>query len=692
MMTKDELGNIVKQHIVDSLGYMGDELSQDRETALDYYFGRPMGNEQEGLSQVVSRDVADTVEWVLPSLLRIFTSSDDYVRFDPVGPEDEEQADQETAVTNYVINSENPGFQIFHDWFKDALLTKTGVVTWWWDNSDCIKFERYTKLTDDEYSALLGQEDIELVEHEEELVPLDPAIYEQMAAQAEAAGLEPPAQEVTEHAVLIKRVQKQGKLRIDCIAPEEFLIHRDARDLDSALFVGHMAKLTIGQLKEMGISEEELESLSTDDKESQTAGSESIARDNYGESSSDKDDEGASDPTTKQVWVTFGTVKVDYDGDGYAERRRVIYCQGKVLENEYTDAVRYADICPIRTPHRFVGQSLADLVLDIQRIKSELWRQGLNNLYLANNPQKGVVTGQVEIEDLLRPRIGGIVRMTNPTAVVPIVTPDMSAGALQMLAYADEVREVRTGVSRQNQGLDQDTLNKTATGVSKLMAAAQQRVEMIARVFAETGVKRLMRGVHDDLVRNQRKEIGIKLKNKWVTINPASWRDRTNLSVSVGIGTGDKEQNVQAMGALAQFATMATQLGAPIAQPQNWYYMGKKMAEAMGRKDAEQFFTDPATIQPPGPQADPAQGLIAVEQVKQQATTQREMMKAQLEKEDEERQRLLESARLQQEREIAREKIASAERMKAMELEAQRVLAIELERIRASRPQPVPNG
>lgn len=697
-MTEDDLGNLVEHYITDSLGYTGDELSQERETALDYYFGRPYGNEQDGLSKVVSRDVSDTIEWILPSLLRIFTGGEDVVRFDPVGEEDEAQAEQETAVTNYVIQNQNPGFQIFHDWFKDALLSKTGIVTWWWDKTDKVKFERYTNLTDDEYGGIVGQDSIEVVEHEERVEPVDEAVLANMRVQAQAGGMDPaqvPTEQV-QHDILIKRVAKQSRLRIGGVAPEEFLIHKDARDVETGLFRAHMCRMTISELREMGYEDEVLGQLSLSETGMPSKGTEEVARDEYAES--DSADRTIIDEATRRVWVFFCTVRVDYDGDGHAELRRIVYCQGHVLENDYTDAVRYADICPVRTPHRFVGQSVADLVMDLQRIKSELWRQALNNLYLANNPQKGVISGSVEIEDLLRPRIGGLVRMTRPDAVVPIVTPDMSGAALQMMEYTDTVRENRTGVTRYNQGLDADTLNKTKGGIEKILGQAQQRIELIARIFAETGVKRLMQGIHDDLVRNQRKDIAIKLKNKWVRVNPSTWRERTDLTCHVGIGTGNKEENVKNLLLLSQMQFAGLQAG--IVLPENLHYAGKKLAESMGRKDAEQFFSEPALVQAkaaqqpkaPDPTQIDAQTKIAQAQIKAQTDEKITAAKAMADGQ-------IKEADIQLEREklaLQRDEIASKERIEAawiaseekkhlQALAAAREQAIELERIRSQR-------
>lgn len=694
-MTEDDLVSLVEHYITDSLGYAGDELSQERETALDYYFGRPFGNEQDGLSKVVSRDVADTVEWILPSLLRIFIGGEDVVRFDPVGQEDEAQAEQETAVTNYVIQSQNPGFTIFHDWFKDALLSKTGTVTWCWDKSEKLKFERYTNLTDDEYTGIVGQGEIEVVEHEERLEPVDDAVLANSRAQAQAAGIDPSMvpTEATVHDVLIKRTDKQSKLRISNVAPEESLIHKDARDRETGLFSAHMCRMTISDLREMGYDDDILGKLSLSDTGMPSKGTEEVARDEYAES--DASDRTIIDEATRRVWVFYCTVRVDFDGDGYAELRRIVYCQGHVLENDYTDAVRYADICPIRTPHRFVGQSVADLVMDLQRIKSELWRQALNNLYLANNPQKGIISGQVEIEDLLRPRIGGLVRMTRPDAVTPIVTTDMSASALQMMEYTDTVRENRTGVTRYNQGLHTDTLNKTKGGIEQILGQAQQRIELIARIFAETGVKKLMQGIHDDLVRNQRKDIAIKLKNNWVKVNPSSWRERSDLTVHVGIGTGNKEENVKNLMMLQQLQFAALQTG--FATPENLYYNSKKLAESMGRKDAEQLFTDPRILaqikaqQPPPPNPIEIEARVKMAQAQIKAATDEKTtaVKVMADKEHNGAQLQLEAQKLaiQQQEQTSKERIElawiqSEEKKHREQLDAELRQAIELERIR----------
>jgi hypothetical protein len=311
------------------------------------------------------------------------------------------------------------------------------------------------------------------------------------------------------------------------------------------------------------------------------------------------------DPTMREIWVTECYLRVDYDGDGVAELRKVTVAgdgASVVLENVEADDHPFASVTPIPMPHKFHGMSIADQTVDLQLIKSILWRGALDALYLSNAPQMGAVEGQVNLDDLLNRRPGGIVRIKSPTALVPIPTAPLGGDVFQMIEYIDTVREQRTGVTRYNQGLDPDTLNKTATGINAIQNAAQQRLELIARVFAETGVKRAFRRILELVCKHQQKPKIIRLRQRWVAMDPREWNDEMDMTVTVGLGTGNRDQQVSHIMNLLQLDQQIVQMQGNIAGPLvtgvNIYNKLAKLVEASGLKAVDSYYTDPRTMPP----------------------------------------------------------------------------------------------
>jgi hypothetical protein len=596
-MTEQELKAIVAAEIADATAFAGGRLADERRKALDYYLGEPFGNEQEGRSQVVSTDVADTVEWILPSLLRIFTAGDEVVRFEPTGPEDEEVARQATEYVNWIFQRDNPGFLIFYTLFKDALLQKNGIVKLWWDEGETAERETYLGKTLEELQILLADPDIEPIEH---------SAREETVVVAGADGL-PDEARVTLHDVTVKRRRRRGRVKIEPVPPEEFLISRRARSIDEAPFVAHRVRRTVSELIAAGYERQLVETLAGDDAPDLTLEAQTRRR---LEEEAGPGSAGEVDRSRREVWITECYVAADWDGDGIAERRKVTVAGdgSEILDNEPFDGVPFIAVTPILMPHCFYGLSIADLVMDLQLLKSTILRQILDNLYLSNNGRH-VISDQVNLDDMMTSRPGGIVRlkagaMPSQGHVMPLETPLVAAAAFPVLEYLDGVREGRTGVTRYTQGLDADTLNKTATGVSQIMAAAQQRIELIARVFAETGVTDLFRKILRLVGAHQNGPRIIRLRNRWVPMDPRSWNSEMDVSVNVGLGTGNRDQMLGHLNAILGVQAQAIQqqggVDGPLVTLGNVYNTLAKIVENAGLKPADAFFTQP-TAQPPAP-------------------------------------------------------------------------------------------
>lgn len=639
-MDESELLGIIDNEERAALGYLTGQLAEEREKALKYYLARPFGNEVEGRSQVVDTTVADTVEWILPSLLKIFTASGQAVEFEPTGPEDVDAAHQAGDACNYVFFKQNNGFLILYTWFKDALLEKNGVVKFYSENYTKKKKEKYRGLTDEQLTILVKDDEVKVLEHQSYPDPIAQEQIQQAMQQAQQMGqqmAQPPIPML--HDVQIEVTSESSKVCIEPVPPEECLIspRHNSISLEGCPFFEHRSKKFVSDLIEMGYSEKDLAEVGYDDDMTEISG-EYLARRRYTEEQfpMDQDNE-----RRRQVWCRDAYIRVDWDGDGISELRRVFSVGKKIFENEETSFIPFAALTPIIMPHRYVGMSVAEIVMDLQLIKSTLWRQMLDNLYLANQPRKAVLATQggmvyANLDDLLSSRVGGIVREYQPNAVRDLETPFVAAASFPMLEYIDSTKENRTGVTRYNQGTNADSLNKTARGITQIMQASQQRIELIARIFAETGVKDLFKGILRLLSQSGLRELVIRLDNKFVPVDPREWNTEWDMSVTVGLGTGNKDQQLMHLQMIGQAQEKLAASGlSNIVTPQNLYKTAIKLVENAGYKHPEEFFTNPDSVPPPQPRPDPeqikSQTEIQKKQMDMQSTQYQEQIRAQLE-------------------------------------------------------------
>ena len=308
---------------------------------------------------------------------------------------------------------------------------------------------------------------------------------------------------------------------------------------------------------------------------------------------------GGTEESLREYWLHENYVKTDYDGDGIAELRKVCTIGSTVLANDPIDSIPFVSICPIRIPHKFFGLSVADQVESLQLIKSTLMRNLMDNMYNQNFGRYAVLEGQANLDDLLTQRPGGVVRVKSPNAVTPLATPSLEPYSFQMLEYLDGVRESRSGVSKNTQGLNDNALTShtTATAVAQVMTAAQARVELIARNFAETGVKELMSTIYELLQKNQDTDTVIGIRGAWIPITPSAWRDKYDCTVAVGLGHGNRDQQLMHLSQLIQFATQALSGGLGIVNEQNLYNIAAQVIKNMGFANVQDFLTDPSQQQ-----------------------------------------------------------------------------------------------
>lgn len=579
------------------------EVSNQRSKAMQYYLGEKYGNEVAGRSQVVTSEVSDTIEWIKPQLLKLFDSTNRIVEFEPEGPGDELGAKQETSYLNHAFYKDNDGFQILYEWFNDALLQKNGVIKYFWDESEEVRHEDYEGLDEMSYTLLLQDPKVEVTNYAEYPGPMG-MMYN----------------------CRIERKIKKGQIRILPVPPDEFLIYDDYSSLclDDVPFCAHETQKTNEQLIDDGVPKSIVKKIKFGETDDSLYDNESRFTDIDG----DYNDAENSGVPTATVYECYK--RIDYDGDGYAELRKITYAGEVVISNEEVDYIPFISITPVIMSHRYYGRSIADLVMDLQLIKSTLLRNILDNLYLINNQRTLIVDGEVNIDDLLSGRIGGVVRQTAPGMVEPFPVIPFSGHAFGMLEYLDNMGENRSGVTKYTQGLDGDSLNKTATGVTKIMNASQERVLLIGRIFAD-GLRRLFIGMHRLLQQNQDYYREVKLGKQWTAINPSEWKNRNNMTINVGLGSGDKTQEIANLQGILAIQQEALKGGNDnIVTPQHVFYTISKIIEASGFKDVEGFFADPSTAPPPTPRPNIEQEMLVAQQQIEERRSQIDAHEAQI--------------------------------------------------------------
>lgn len=629
--TDEELLSQIDNEENIAYGINDSQLSAERAEAISFYLGEPFGNEVEGRSQVVSYDVQDTIESALPQLLKVFVSGDEVVRFDPKNPEDVKAADQETDYVNHIVMEKNNGFEIFYVWFKDALLSKNGYVKVYYEEDDDVTEEMYEGLTDEQLDMLVDDDNVQILEHDAypdpsvEPMPITPPMMSppEVERMDGAMSIEmEQAQAFTQpmlHDVKVRITETNGQIKIKNVAPENMMISVDATGncLNSARFVQHRELMHPSEVAEQfDVDEDEIHEIMAENDEFEL---ESNARDIYSEQYDRAVD-------SSEVLVRDTYIKVN------GERHRYVVVGNRIIyRDESCEVVPFASITPMLMPHRHIGRSYTDLTKDIQLIKSTLMRGQLDNMYLSNNGRYAI-SDRVNLDDMLTSRPGGVVRVSGEpgSAIMPLQHAPFPQTSFTMVEYMDTMKEKRTGITAYNQGLDTDSLNKTATGVQQIMSAAQQRLELVARTFAETGVKSLFMLVHKLVRQNVTKPDIVRIRNEWVNVDPREWKNRKDLSISVGLGSGNKDQQLMHLNNILQMQREALQVG--LTSPEKIYNALSKLTQNAGFKDPDEFWNNPANMpqgapKMPNPQEALIQGQLAIEQQKAQADMQLEAQK-----------------------------------------------------------------
>ena len=667
----DNLVGVIKSEMDDAKDFIH-QVGSERAESTEYY----LGNEPEGTSSLqsefVSTDVRESVLFMLPSIMRTFFGTKKIVEFVPKGPEDIQLAEQQTDYINYLIREKNPGFQVLYDVFKDALVRKTGFVKVFWDDSVTATTHEYSNIDPQSYQALILDKNVEVIEEsatQETITTLDPISGEEVTQEI------PVSYDLT-----IRRLKPKDQVCIESVPPEEILISRHARNIETASYVAHRMIKSVSDLVAMGYDPEEIEEYAG-------YGGSALDPESYEEQEArnpfdnmvypDRNDAGGKD-----VYYVEHYLYYDFDGDGIDERIRVCTAGDglHVLNVEPWDELPICMFCPDPEPHTAIGSCPADYLKPIQAAKSQIMRDTLDSLGHSIFPRMGIVEGQVNVDDVLNTDIGQPIRMRAPGMVQPFAVPFVGKEAFPVLGYLDESKENRTGVSKASAGLNAEALQSTTSAaVTATMSGAQGRVELICRHFAEGGLKAMFKTVNNLVIKHQNAQDVFRLNGKFIPVDPRYWDSDKDMVVNVAIS---KSSDQEKFGVLTQLATKQEQimqlLGPqnPLVSMQQYANTLTRMIELAGFQDAQSFINTEVPPMPPQlqepPQPDPAALLAQAEAQKAQVQAQKAIIDAETDRMkiimDDDRQRDIEEAQL---------------RVKALELQAKYGAQINIAEINA---------
>lgn len=672
-MSYEEIAKIVSAEITaaqrrDSVAY-----SDSAERALDYFNGVMTRDTPAppGRSKAQSNDVADTIGWIMPGLMRVFFSGDTMGEFQMQLPEDEEAARQATDYINYVFLRECDGYTVGWNAMHDALTVRIGIMKAWWDDTPEYRVELMTGISEEDFVSLTNSPDVEVLEHT--AVP-------SMAIEGMDFEPIPPT-----HNLKIKKVLNPGKIKVAAVPPNEFLIDVRATDIHDARFLGTKTRETRSDLIKMGHDRDKVMAAPVNNSMAGTDSELPSQNDiNHWSETAFRNDKAMEEVDYYELYVLL-----DKNGDGIAEWVQVIMAGGTGTNNilsceEWGDPVPFAKLTPYDIPHQFEGRSVADDVVDVQQRKTVITRNMLDNFYLQQMQQKAVQEGAIlNPDELENPQIGGTIRVKSGVPVdqayMPIVTPFIGEAALAVLEHEDRVIERRTGITQATAALDPDTLqNQTAAAANLIADASHSRQELIARNFAEGGYADLFRIMLKLSVKHQDRQRVIRLRGKWIDVDPRAWNADMDVTINVGLGTGSKERDMMMLEQIyAKQREAIAQLGEdnPVVTPSRVWHTIDQMVNAAGLKNTEQYFAkvsdeDWAKYQAskqskPDPKVEAEKAKIEIQKMKMQADQEADRLKAQQDMQ-------IAQMKIQNERELGMEKLRMEYelRMQEMQMEA----------------------
>lgn len=595
-MDDDEILSILAYELSES------EEAPDLETPLNFYLGNPLGNEQEGRSTVVSTDVADAIEWIVPQVMRSLFAQQEVCTFDPTGPEDVNQAQMESAYVYDVITKENPGYVELQTAVRDALLHNFGLIKVWYDDAIETTVKRWSGLTMEQVQATLAAPDVEVLEYE----ALPDGTYN----------------------LAFSVTREAGQVRFCSVPPEQFRYNADhgTVTLCEARFTAQVSTKSRSELLEEGVGAELLDGLDGTDDSNTLGGFRRSAAGETGDTWTRTPD-ASLDP----IDVTEAYMRMDVNGDGIAERVKILAAghntPTRVLSVEEIEEYPWIPLIAILQSHKFRGLSIYDRMRQIQLQKTAVMRSILDNFKLCNNARWKAVDGLVNYSDLVVARPGGVVRVKDPTALEPMVPPPLGGDGLAVYQALSADGAGRTGVSPEGNATPQKIgANVGSEGVESLLTDKQELVGLIVRNVAEITIKPLCLRIQALLMQHVNAVKPYQFRGQWMKVNPAQWNSRRLMTVRVGTGSGNTAKQVAGLTALIQFQSQAVMVpGQSLVSPENIYAAWDELLKLYELVGAERYLTDPGS--PQGQQA--AQQAAQGQQQEQQQQLQAAMAQLQ---------------------------------------------------------------
>lgn len=650
-MTKEELSYLLEQQARLAVGYYDSELANEQLQAQRYYKGEPFGNEQEGRSRVISRDVATTVDSVMPDLIKLFLAGDDVVEFEALEEGQEESARNATDLVNHIFYKDNDGYTTIHDWAKDGLLNKIGIVQVYWDVTSKIE-ERVFEGQPEEQLMMMQQDGWDLEE----------------ATQQDGMDV---------WDVKVSREKDTSRVRIICVPPEEFFVAPRQQSLEESEYTATKQLKSISDLIAAGYSRKLVEDLGSTGDDTDPAfderRTERYENENY---TFNADETTSSDPQMRKVWVNDEYVRVDFNGDGIAELRHITRVGTTILANDVVEFHPFVDFSPIKISHTIIGKSLADDTMDIQLIKSTLLRQSLDNLYLTNNPRIEVpdaYVGENTFDDLLTVAPGAPIRTKGPGGLNPVVIPFTAASSFNMLEYWDNERQQRTGVTNYNQGLNMDSLNDSGVAIELIQNKGMGKIELIARNLGNSmGI--LFRKILRLAVEYQEEPRSINVRGKWQEIDVTNLDPDMRVNIQVGLGSGDKAERIKARMGILQHQQQAMSMG--LSDLTKIYNNYDGLTRDMDIGDANKYFVEPKEGQgppppPPNPVAMQIEAKTKLDQANMQLKAQGQQADNQLKAQSNQIEAATDQQKLENDMILGREKIEMEAQLKREQMVAE---------------------
>lgn len=569
-MSPRDLQSFVTQSIDRAVDFMESEISERQNTAQRYYDGGSAIKSEPGRSKVTITKVREAVRNVMPSIMRAFYTAPVVGQYEPRNPWDEQMAKSATEVVDSILDAAG-GYKIMLEASHDAMFPRCGFVTWGWEVKQRPVFTQYSNVSEMEIAALEQDGEAIVTERSESNV-VDSATGE-------------PLYEIT-----VRRLASEGKLYIDSIAPETTFVDRNATCIEDSRVFGFQKNRPRSDLHEMGIPEWRTRNLSEGEQDPMN---EREARQGY----SPEHENQPQDPSSREVLVTEVWIRVDADGDGIAELRRML-CAGTKHEILLDEPVDDIDVAAFRTeiePHTFFPVALSEMMVPDQDAATSLLRAIIDNAHAVNNPRLEIDENNANVEDAMNGEIGALVRVRRMNSIREIVTSPNGMGTLSVLQYMDQQGQAKTGTSNAALGLDPDALQSTTQkGVEATISTATAMIELMTRNIAETGISRVMRGLLKTIIRNSPQSFWVRIDDQFQQVNPRFWHAEVNVSVNVGLGNG---QPAEKLGALQMVAAKQEEIlrtyGA--SNPfnityENWRNSMRSMLKLVGIHNLSDFF------------------------------------------------------------------------------------------------------